>query len=529
MTPAPQSHVLPGEGFSTAAIKGMGTPAGVLVALGACALYLLFPNREFYWDGVGFALAIESPQPYWSSLLHPNHLVYNLAGYYAWKAADFLGMAWRALFVLQALNALLAAAGVWLLWKILAGLTGSARCSLWGAVLFAGSSQWWRFASDADAYIPSVFFLLLSFRWLFSAPQPRAFAAGIAQGAAMLFHQLALFFLPAAIFGILVTQRPAISSVAAGRNKLTAVKFVSAALGIVAFAYVAAFRAAQPPGGVREIWNWITHHSGDSAFSYSIYHGARFSMRGTMRLFFGGRVNQVVWPDLVTAAGAIAFCVILCLFLYYGWRALKEAVRTRQDHNVSVFRGWLSANRPSLAWIAAYAAFLTFWLPQNTFYRIFYLPPLVLLLVTAPVWHRNRVRILALLAAAACVWNFTVSVYPRSKPEMNEVLSFALQQSKEWGPGSMIIYRDFHPDLWTIRYFNRQAEWLSVPSPDADQLERLRLKAAQKHAFLWIEETAYESLAAIPAGQEWLHEHVDPAGSLFYDAPPHRIRFFRVQ
>jgi putative effector of murein hydrolase LrgA (UPF0299 family) len=529
MTPAAHSHGSPKKVFNSGAGASNRLQTGVWIALVAFACYLLFPNREFYWDGVGFALAIESPQSPWSALLYPNHLVYNLAGFLAWKATAALGLEWRALFVLQMMNALFAAGGVLLVWQILTGLTGPARHSLWGAILFAGSSQWWRFATDADAYIPSVFFLLLTYRLLFSAPRPRPFAAGVAQGAAMVFHQLALLFLPAAIAGILA-QRHSDERSDAGKDKLlTNAKFGSTALAITSFAYIAAFRVAQPPGGISELWNWITHHSQDSAFTFSLWHGIRFSLRGTMRLFFGGRVNQV-WPDLVTLACAIGFCTILGFLLYYGARAMKEAMAMRPDRILPDLRSWLSGNPPPLLiWIVIYAAFLTFWLPQNTFYRMFYLPPLVFLLVTAPVWRRDRIRILALMAASVCIWNFTASVYPRSKPEANEVLAFAQRHSDAWGPDSTIVYQNFQPDLWVIHYFNPQAVWLSVPAPDVDLLERLRLSAVQNKSSLWVEGTAYDVLAARPAGEQWLREHVDPDRSLLYDTPPHRIRFFRIQ
>ena len=67
----------------------------------------------------------------------------------------------RVLFLMQALNGILAGLSVLLVYRILREITGSEFRSRWLALWFAFSATWWRFATDADAYIPSVFFLLL--------------------------------------------------------------------------------------------------------------------------------------------------------------------------------------------------------------------------------------------------------------------------------------------------------------------------------------------------------------------------------
>ena len=76
-------------------------------------VYLLFPIRNHYWDGVGFALQIEAAaDPGDPALLHPNHLVYTLAGRLAYGAVRTVFPEVRALAVLQYLNMALAAANI---------------------------------------------------------------------------------------------------------------------------------------------------------------------------------------------------------------------------------------------------------------------------------------------------------------------------------------------------------------------------------------------------------------------------------
>ena len=74
------------------------------------AIYLAFLTKNYYWDGIAFAQAIEGAPKLNASLVHPNHLIYNLVGYIFYRAAQALGFNPRAVTVLQILNAVLGAA-----------------------------------------------------------------------------------------------------------------------------------------------------------------------------------------------------------------------------------------------------------------------------------------------------------------------------------------------------------------------------------------------------------------------------------
>src|SRR5262249_51034022 len=133
-----------------------------LLSLAILVVYLIFPTREYYWDGVKFALNIEAPGTSATALLDPNHLIYSSLGYFAWKLLAALGVRVRALFILQMINGVFAAATINLAWRVLVKLTRSVWCSACYSMVFAFSATWWRFSTDADAYIPSIFFLMLT-------------------------------------------------------------------------------------------------------------------------------------------------------------------------------------------------------------------------------------------------------------------------------------------------------------------------------------------------------------------------------
>ena len=81
-----------------------------LLFIAIALIYLLFPTRNYYWDGIIFAQSIEDATSLNSSLVHPNHLIYNYAGYIFFKLLRSLGAEIRALTALQILSSILGAA-----------------------------------------------------------------------------------------------------------------------------------------------------------------------------------------------------------------------------------------------------------------------------------------------------------------------------------------------------------------------------------------------------------------------------------
>jgi hypothetical protein len=491
----------------------------MLIAWIAFAVYMLLPTREFYWDGVGFALAIETGAGAPESLLHPNHLLYNLMGYAGWKTAALFGLHLRALYLLQAFNAVFASAGVYLVWRITTHRANAARVASWASLLFAFSAQWWRFAADANAYVPAIFFILLSFAILSGSSKPRPIAVGLAHSAAMLFHQLAIFYLPVGILGFLFSPGCETERKRKGTCAWHALKYVAAAGTTTITAYVIAYAFVRPMVGAG-FWDWVTVHATDALFWMNPVHGLRYSLRGTMRLFFGGRVNQLQ-PGWATFAGALAFLGILALLVRFLLLLRRRAPDEVAAPIPSGLRRWLNIRRLDLLWITAYFLFLLFWQPQNTFYRLFYLPPLIFLIADCPWWHGRRVQLLALLSGIVCVWNFTVAIYPHSRPEANEVLAFAFQRGPDWPEGSRIVFANSHSDLWLIKYFNPQVAWVDMPRPDLSSLEK-------GPGNLWLEKTAYDAIAASPGGPAWLERHIDPAQSKIFNSPSHHISYFKI-
>lgn len=459
------------------------------------AIYLLLPTRNYYWDGVAFAINVEKQLPL-RDTLHPNHLLYAAAHVWLYRAALLIGLKTRALFLMQFVNSLLAGGSVVLLYRALRRRTIPTESAIAGALAFAFAATWWKFSTDADAYIPSILLLLCANDLI--ETRRSVLLAGVTHAAAMLFHELAFLFLPIALFRL--------------KEPKKALSYAACSLGPTGIAYSLAYWAVFGRFRAAGLAGWLMAHSPDAAFSWLLLRDLGLTLTGTLRLFFGGRLDQAkAEPFTIIGTVAVVACV---LGLAVGWRR-SGPLRFRVPP------------KDLLLWVAVYAAFLFVWMPQNTFYRLFYLAPLVLTACCAV----GRARVDRLLPWMICavlfLWNLVFAIYPQSRVENNATLRFALEQRENWPPGTPIAFHEFHPDLWTISYFNQQAAWIGLDKLDLGRLNQSLADARRQGQTLWLEATAYEFLSADPEGRRWLASH-PVAGLLRFRDRKHDFQFHAV-
>src|SRR5215210_2160142 len=258
-----------------------------LIFLATSAIYLSFPTRVYYWDGIEFAQAIEDASGLNASLVHPNHLIYNFAGYIFYKLLRAVGAEVRAITALQILNSLISAACAGVLFAILRDTLRSLYLSVCLALLFTFSATWWKFSTDANAYVPSVLFLLISFYLLLPNGKPRPVLLAVTFFFSMAFHQLAVVMFPVLALGVYLQGGAA----SLKRRALNGVVFtvVSAALIIAAYSYL--FYLASGTFDVARLVHWTASYSPDAETKFHFWSNLQYSLRGQVRLFFGGRFN----------------------------------------------------------------------------------------------------------------------------------------------------------------------------------------------------------------------------------------------
>src|SRR6185436_4991099 len=223
---------------------------------------------------------------------------------------------------------------------------------------------------------------------------------------------LAIVMWPVLALGIYVQD----GELSIKRRTLNAAYFSVVAAVLIIAAYAILFYLASAEFSVHRLLSWTASYSPDADTQFNLWSNLRYSLRGLVRLFLGGRFNLLkdranpfvifLFAALVATFVYVIFNVVrtLAILILVG-RVPKLRLETRQKTVLLL----------ALLWTFLYVVFLFFWLPQNTFYRLFYLPALILLfgLLLAAKPHRIS-RTLAAFVVALALANFLFLIYPFS-------------------------------------------------------------------------------------------------------------------
>lgn len=170
--------------------------------LAIAGIYILFRSHTYYWDGVSFALAIESvyrgDSPF-AVLFHPNHLLYDVLGYFLYAFVRNFGFHVRAIAVLQYSNLFVSLCCGYLVFRIARRFFGTSPAAYFCWLLFSFGALWWHYSTDADAYILGTLLLMLAFTSLLQEGSWFLILAAIFHVLAMFCHELSVFFYVPAI------------------------------------------------------------------------------------------------------------------------------------------------------------------------------------------------------------------------------------------------------------------------------------------------------------------------------------------
>jgi hypothetical protein len=458
----------------------------------------------YYWDGISFAQDIEQGWLRPVALMHPNHLLYSPMGHRLWELLNSIGLDVRALTILQALNSVLAAIAVAVMFNVFLKTVHSRYVAACLALIFAFSATWWKFATDANSYIPSVFALTVCL-WLL-VPQRKAapIVLGMVHAASMQLHQLAVLFYPAAVVGVWLQHRDHGS-----RARFQAVAlYALTATGFTLLVYCAAFVAYYGDFDLSTFLTWITSHSSDASFSFSIHQNALVSVISHVKLFLGGQLRLVRehWDALTLMTITAACLVLVILVLQTCRRPLLSRVQREFSPMMHV----------GLIMVGVYAFFLFFWLPHNTFYRLFYLPAVLLVFgilfsgtpAPPPPPPRSAGR-LALGVAAMALLNFSFYIYPQTHSAANPLLRIASEMREVWPPNTIVYWDVFSTDNQTIKYFNPQVEWKELWGRAwISQVEESIAKTRLTGSEIWFDSPALTKFREQDAEfRDWLDAH----------------------
>jgi hypothetical protein len=500
-------------------------PWGLFIAI--ALIYLFFPTRVYYWDGIAFAQAIEDVPGLKVSLVHPNHLIYNFAGYAFYKLLRSFGADIRAVTALQILNSLLSAACAGVLFTILQDTLRSIYFAVCLTLLFAFSATWWKFSTDANAYIPSVLFLLISFYLVLPEKKPRPLLLAVTFFISMAFHQLAVLMFPVFALGVYLQSRP----LSVKRRALNVIYFAILSMWLTGASYVYLFSMARGSFDIFAFKQWVTSYSPDAENQFHFWSNLQYTLRGHVRLFFGGRFNLLkglMNPLVVLLLACLSGAVLWLLFNL--WKSLRktrdeEGARPRLEPRQKYLLVLL------LVWTFMYVVFLFFWLPQNTFYRLFYLPALILLFglgLSSFTYKTSKSSRLVVFVTAVGLANFLFLIYPFSHVEKYPPLAFALQLNREWRAGTVIFYGAESSDVSLVRYFTPAIQWRRMHLKFMNNAYAEMAEIYSKGGTVWFETSLLNGYASNPYGARWLETHTRPETLKELNDGAYKLRFVQV-
>lgn len=492
-------------------------------------VYLCFPTKQYFFDGVDFAWTIEGAPALSTSLIHPNHLFYEGFGYLIYKAVRGIRVDARAITVLQVTNSVLGALAALVLFQILRLTVRSLYLCAALTFLFAFSATWWKFATDANAYVPSVLFILLSFYLILPARQPRPLLLALAYSLSMCFHQLAVVFFPVMVAG-LFWQTPA----RAVRGRLlTVLRFGVAAFILTFGTYYYFFYLARATLNFSSLLRWMTSFSPDASFSFNAGSNLSYTLRGFARLFFGGRFNLLKGISNPFIIALIIVLVIIAALLVLTLIRSLGGLKTRWQRAFKYDARLKPVLLLCALWISVYTAFLFVWLPHHTFYRLFYLPALILLIAILlssgeALVPPARTYALALIVAAMSLSNFLFLIFPYSRVEKYPPLAMALEMNRLWPRGTVVYYALTNADASLFRYFNPPTVWKQLKTDAIAELESELRNIYDAGGTVWLEVTAIEQLLNTPEGAVWLAAHAREETRRELVDKAYKIKFVQV-
>lgn len=504
----------------------------MLLGAAFASLYLLTPTANYYWDGITFALQIEKVLDNERNaflLFHQNHLVYNAAGYVLLRIARTVFSDLRAFSLLQVGSALLAASAIGKVFQTAHRITSSRHIAMLSSVALGVSAVWWKFATDANAYMPSLLLVLTCIDYLLRA-DPRPFSAGLALGAAMLLHQLAALVFPAALCAILSNRMT--SSRIRGAVTFSATAWTMAIGGYYICA-VLLHGISDPISLVA----WATSNPSGVRLSLSPFNGLLLAPRANLDAIVGHNFQLLLsglsWGGKAIALASLALAVGLCVLVLYTAK-LKCLLACARFFTTPLVVACQLTRTVILVWIMTYFLFLLFWEPWQTYYGIFYLPAFALLfglLVSSyqhcvatglPVQDRKHSMPAALLVLCLALFNLAFFIVPNMHSMSNPLVELAKGATSQWNSGTIIYFAARDEVDTAFEYFNKDTQWRRLPKDSIAELDEHIRQAHATGNTVWLNKGACEGV-----GKNWLRERAS-GRSIEAMLHPTNVRYVEV-
>jgi hypothetical protein len=408
-------------------------------------------------DGIGYAYMLEHFSD--GHFMHPHHPLWLPLMQNLYDAAKVIIPDLRSMPFICFINALLGGISVFVFIQIAHKLSRNRMIAILTGLFFGFSWGMMNYSSDSNIYILVLLIILLAALIILANDEPTpndAIKASFLMVLASVIHQITFFFTFVVLVAILIKLPK--------RERFLYASICTFFYGIAVFAIFQWVYYL----GILEVdlntnftfFSWLTSY-GSNPNWWTIF---KIGFIPANELFSYSQVNvffHTIGYEIVRHTGyfekplsylpyIIIYTIILLTIVY----EIIDVFRTRK--NASRHR---STRILLLLWILPYFIFNQFYCALDVHYKLFYLPPLLLMWMLRLFESPKRIKlpvgiITCALVVFLAVWNISTGMVPNSKPESNEFLARALEIGKVVENDDLVIFsvREFYLATLT-RYY----------------------------------------------------------------------------
>jgi len=418
----------------------------ILLSLVLAFIYAAFPSRMHFTDGLYYAYHLEKFPI--SQSWHPHHLLWLPLMHVIFDLIRAVFPDYRAMAFLQLSNAILGGLCIFLFILLVCKITRNNNAGIMSGLLLGSSWGMMHYSADANIYTLVLVFTFLTLLIIVSGyplTLKRAVFATIMMTLVTSLHQMGFFFAFVVLTGIIVRSQRSSRL----RNAIICA-FIYSVLTVIMYYGVYLLIRDQLFGEVGTgFFNWLTVYGQRrefwTMFSRGFLLAQEIFVRAQLNLFlhiqdtikaFSEQGYRETYNTLVLY---VIFHMIILLSVLFEVKNHIIFNYNKQDLQLRSIRQML------ILWFMLYFIFNQFYCAFEIHYKLFYLPPLLLIwtlqiLESSPrerkIWNVLTVAILA----GMFIWNTTTGVIPNSHPENNPFLKDVLALKQIVTDDDLVIY-----------------------------------------------------------------------------------------
>jgi len=401
----------------------------ILIGIFFAIVYLSFPTRMHFGDGLYYAFHIEKMPV--NQAFHPHHLLWLPIMHYLYSAFHYIFPFLRAMVFLQAFNALCGGLSVFLMIRIVSSITKNQIAGIIAGLALGLSWGMLHYATDANVYVPVLTLALFNFALITGSRQldyGKSPFATIIMVLISSLHQIGFFFSFAILAAIIIRSSKyqrikvaiqcaiiyvALNIILYGSVFMAIINTISNPFQKNPFTWITAF------GRNRDYWSLFSlgFLGAQKSFDRSQFN-LFFHIIDQNKAFYEGGYHESAF--ILILYGLVQFIVLVTMLCELFCLIRRKNIKWRETRIIL------------LTWFIPFYIFNQFFCAFDVGYKLLYLAPLIMIWTFQLLGSSTRFvliikKAIPVILIGLAIWNFADGAIPDTKPENNPYFRDALE------------------------------------------------------------------------------------------------------